>query len=314
MTAPIRCLSSHLMSYLVTWRNPQGREEGWIFQRETFPGFVKVSICQIGFSAVAVTAAVESIAYGALSLLALTVYRLTDRPFEYTVSLLQSSSFTTLWAVADLIFNWFFPNLLTHESLARAWGQMLNPTSIRIRRLQDQLYVADFEARIRAAVHGGIHDPILQGLARQGADVNQVIQEGAAFITEHLINGADSETLEKFKIREPDILPFIVTKAFYIYIFGSKNSEQIAQFFKNETQALILEMRSKYTLSDEVKQELTNTMKDLASFEKGVVSKEAQTVFNEVRKVAMKELQGLSMFVSHCWDKASANLPSEAAS
>jgi hypothetical protein len=112
------------MTYLVAWRNPQGREEVWMRQPQTFPGLARRCICEIGFGAVVVTAVVESIAYGAISLLTLTVYPLTDRPFEYAVKLLQSSSFTILWALADMIFNWFFYNLMTHESFARSWAEL----------------------------------------------------------------------------------------------------------------------------------------------------------------------------------------------
>lgn len=304
MTAPSRCLSSHLMTYLVAWRNPQGREEVWMREPQTFPGLARRCICEIGFGAVVATAAVESIAYGAISLVTLTVYPLTDRPFEYAVKLLQSSSFTTLWALADLLFNWFFPNLMTHESFARSWGEMLNPTSIRLRRLEDQLYVADFEARLRAEDHGGINDPILRELARQGADVNKIIQDGAAFIKEHLIKGMDADTLEKFKAKDADILIYILTKAIFIYAFGARNSEGLPEYFKEDTRALIAEMKSQYTLSDPGKGELSQAMINLSSFETGVANPEAQKVFNELRRVAMKELQGISMFASHCWDKA----------
>lgn len=143
--------------------------------------------------------------------------------------------------------------------------------------------------------------------------MNKLIEEGATFITEHLIKGADADTLEKFKAKDADILIYILTKAIFIYSFGARCSGELPKYFKEDTRALIEEMKSQYTLTDPGKGELSQAMTNLSSFETGVTNQETQKIFNELRRVAMKELQGISMFASHCWDKTAACLPSAAA-
>lgn len=305
--APSRCISSHFMSYLVTWRNPQGREEGWMNRPQTFPGLAKKLISAGGFCVLTAGAAVETVAYGAIAVLTLTIYPLTDRPFQYAVKLLESSSFTVLWALADGVFiNWFFPNLFTHESLARGWSGFINPTRINLFRFEDRIYVAEWQIRVQ----GAAGNPLLDGLVRQGMDMNKLINEGASFMTENLLTEMDETTLDLFKNKDVNIFMYVVTKAVFIYALGSKLKDDIPKFFKEETRDGIRQLRSKNPLLDEIKLELNRKMESLISFDEEKINQGAQTLFNELRNVGYKELHN-SLFVNYCWDKAAPSLPTE---
>lgn len=298
------------MSYLVTWRNPQGREEEWMNRPQTFPGLATKLISAGGFCVLTAGAAVETVAYSAIAVLTLTIYPLTDRPFQYAVKLLESSSFTTLWALADAAFiNWFFPNLLTHESLARGWSRFINPTRINLFRFEDGIYVAEWQIRLQ----GAAGNPLLDGLIGQGADVNKLIDDGATFITENIIAGMDPATLEMFKGKDTNIFMYVLTKAVFIYAFGSKLNDQIPKFFQEETRNGITQLRSNNPLSDEVKPELNRKMESLISFDEEKINNDALPLFNELRKIGYKELHNTdnSLFVTRCWDKAASSQPAE---
>jgi hypothetical protein len=307
MAAPSRCLSSHVMSYLVAWRNPQGREEGWMNRPQTFPGLATKLISAGGFCILTAGAAVETVAYSAIAVLTLTIYPLTDRPFQYAVKLLESSSFTALWSLADgLLINWFFPNLLTHESLARGWSGFVNPTRINLFRFEDRIYVAEWQIRLQ----GAPGHPLLDGLARQGANVNKLINDGAAFITESIIAKMDESTLDLFKTKDAKIFMYVLTQAVFIYAFGSKLQDEIPMFFKEETREGIMQLRFQNPLSKEIQEELNRKMENLISFDEDKINQSAQTLFNELRKIGYQELHN-SLFVNHCWDKAASSQPAE---
>lgn len=310
MAAHSRCISSHLMSYLVAWRNPQGREEGWMNRPQTFPGLATKLISAGGFCVLTAGAAVETVAYGAIAVLTLTIYPLTDRPFQYAVKLHESSSFTALWALADaVLINWFFPNLFTHESLARGWSGFINPTRINLFRFEDRIYVAEWQMRLQ----GAAGNPLLDGLIRQGADVNKLIDDGATFITENIILGMDPATLEMFKGKDTNILMYVLTKAVFIYAFGSKLNDEIPKFFKEETRNGITQLRSNNPLLDQTKRELDRKMESLVSFDEEKINNDTQPLFNELRKIGYKELHNTdnSLLVARCWDKAASSQATE---
>lgn len=118
----VQCLSSHVMTHLILWRNPCGREANWIFGgriRLQRPPFIKVICAQFAFAALAITALVETVVFSIFAFLALPFnYIGVKKPLEFTVNLLQSASFTILWTIGNLFFNFVSPNLLTQEKFA----------------------------------------------------------------------------------------------------------------------------------------------------------------------------------------------------
>ena len=114
MSAPLRCISSHAMSRLFEWRNPDGHEK---------PNLGKVAITEIGLFVLATASVIEAVAYTVFAILSLVLSPilrfLIDEPCKFSVKLLQSSSFTILWEVAALILNLFRVEMFTHESFVR---------------------------------------------------------------------------------------------------------------------------------------------------------------------------------------------------
>lgn len=135
---PTRCITSHLTTELLEFRNPQGIEENWIngggqiHNLRVYCG--KVFATEIALSILSVTAAVETVAYatlfagfGTLWVISLPLSYINHKPKDKcelfcgkTFSLLESSAFTLFWNIGNVtIFNPFCKNVFTHESFAR---------------------------------------------------------------------------------------------------------------------------------------------------------------------------------------------------
>lgn len=308
-----RCASSHLMTCLLAWRNPQGREEYWLQRpqgvgnRWTFTG--KVISTELGLGFLTITSAVETVAYSALTILSLVFYPLTDKPYEFCSKLLQSSSFTIIWGLADTVFNLLFVNLMTHESFARCWGDTINPTSIALFRFDDRVHLADWAQQHGPT--GEIPDAMLQPIVQEGRAIQALIAEGANLIQQDVLENASPGTLEQFKEMDPSIYMFVLTKAIYIYTFGAKSKAEIPNYFKPSTKQLILAVRQEDP-SPETVQELQRLMTDPTAFSKEPQGNSAQSLFNRLRNVASGELQN-SLFATRCWNKAIEQLPAAGA-
>lgn len=157
-----RCASSQLMTGLLAWRNPQGSEERWInnaqFISNRWKHIGKVAITEIGLLALTASSVIETVAYSALASLSLILYPCTDRPFKFFAKLLESSSFTVIWALADAaIYNPFLPNVMTRESFARYWVNQFNLIPINLFRSEDLFYLVDWQQNN----HIQMNDPLL---------------------------------------------------------------------------------------------------------------------------------------------------------
>jgi len=121
---PTRCLSSHAMSHLLTWRNPYGREEEWKnYDEDDEINWSKLRnkaiVTELALLALLPCATIETITYLVLTLLTIPLYPFTNRPFSFVENLLESSTFTIPWILVDLVLNIFVINVATHESSAR---------------------------------------------------------------------------------------------------------------------------------------------------------------------------------------------------
>lgn len=123
---PCRCLSSHMMTHLLTWRNPEGAEENWVFKDNKGVHFSqnieKLVVTQIGLSLLFVSAAVEFAAYGVLFTTETILRGVASKSRLY--HRLSSARFTILWSLALGITNIFVLsikncNIYTHESFSR---------------------------------------------------------------------------------------------------------------------------------------------------------------------------------------------------
>lgn len=134
----MQCLTSHMMTKLILWRNPKGKEANWIFQRmpsSRRPILLKLLCTQIAFASLTIVALVETIAYSILTFFTLPFNYITvKRPLQFSLKLLQSSSFSVLWSLSNLFFNFASPNLLTKEKFARdfIFHGGVSPNDIRV--------------------------------------------------------------------------------------------------------------------------------------------------------------------------------------
>lgn len=149
--AVTRCASSHLMTGLLAWRNPQGTEgnQNLILNHGIENGWKhagKVISTEIGLCLLTITSTVETVAYAALALASLILYPFTDKPCAFFAKLLQSSSFTIIWGLADaILYNLTSVNVMTHESYTRLWVARFTPIPTVIFRSDDELYLNDWE-------------------------------------------------------------------------------------------------------------------------------------------------------------------------
>jgi len=231
-----RCASSHLMTSLLIWRNPQGTEANWIHDEYPFQHRLQVDnawehlekvICsEIGITLLTITSTIETVAYGALTLVSLALHPLSDRPYRFFAKMLDSSSFTIIWGLANIIiFNPILPNTPTHESFARYFMGIQWPPLFRV---DDTGYVEDI------LLHND--QPALDGN-------QQTIDQGANLLQRDVLATASDETLEAFMDMDPSIFMFDLTKAVYIYTFGPRKHDEIPPFFTVPNQKLILDLR-----------------------------------------------------------------------
>ena len=79
-----------MMTHLLAWRNPQGREETWMRSHQEIPSrgkhIAKTLTTEIGLCLLTATAAVETVVYGALSVATLILYPITDRPCDCSLA------------------------------------------------------------------------------------------------------------------------------------------------------------------------------------------------------------------------------------
>ncbi len=306
-----RCISSQLMSELLAWRNPQGSEDDWFgpsqgIQRVDNVGIHvgKVAAAEIGLCLLTVASLVETVAYATLALVSLALYPVTEKPYNFFAKRLESSSFTIIWGIADAIFyNPLVVNVLTRESFARYWAAMLNPTPIVLFRLSDMLDLADW---VQHQIQITVDDSMLQPIYDIGRATQEVIDQGANFIVQEVLSGANDNTLTLFKDGDPSIFIFILTKAVYIYVAGSKKKAPLPNYFKAATKNLILSLRQEQ-MNDEVLKQLQELLTDTAKFEKGPEDEAVRSTFNKLRNVASGELQS-SLFITRCFQKATEML------
>lgn len=309
--AVTRCASSHLMTDLLVWRNPQGSEENWLLGGERIENewkhVGKVISTEIGLCLLTITSALETVAYFALAIVSLTLYPFTDKPCAFFAKLLQSSAFTIIWAVADAIpCNLIFVNVMTHESFARCWAAMFNPTPIVIFRLNDRLYLTEWEQQHgQGNINNGLLGPIL---AQQHA-TEELIDQGASVIQEDVLSNASAETVGFFRDMDPSICMFVLTKIVYIYTVGAKKNNEIPDFFKPATKNLILALRQE-PHSEATLQELQRLIADPTQFEIVPQEESDQLIFNRLRNIASEELQN-SLLITRCWKKVIEQLPAE---
>ncbi len=291
----IRCPSSIALENLTIWRNPQGSEENWLCltpegHQHAFPTIIKnrgihltkVFTAEVGFAILATTALTETVAYGCLKPATFLLKPLSKSPDEFRKKLVGSSSYTFVRVSSMLFGNLLCArnhNLYTNESLSRArisWP----------RRADDIEYAAEWIVKQNRADWS-----------------KQFEQQGALFLAKDLLMNANLKVFEKFKRKDPDIIPFILTRSIYEYAFGSQKHGKIPNFFKPSIQAGIYTLR-KPKLDREEETNLQRLLADPELFNIESSNEFVREAFAVLKKGAEEELQDGGLLSDGCWEKA----------
>lgn len=189
------------MTQLLKWRNPDGEELNWLASdgslKQGRPLVGRAIVTEIALACLAVTAVVESVAYSVLFLAAPCCSNVRN----WAHKRLQSSAFTCLWALSDLlIYNLFYRNIYTHESFARC------PT--KLSQQEDGAYCDQVSKKTR--------EEITSTFQKEGSSIGKATGETAdlrkSLQCEMQRDLQLSEKLRE-KIRENDTLWFKVEEA-----------------------------------------------------------------------------------------------------
>ena len=242
------------------------------------------------------------------------------------------------------VFNFGYANCVTHESFARYsidhWqrGQVLKvvaaiallaleilsicsgnyhhvgnrsitqaPFDWTMTRDEDSLYIADWARDRRIALP---HQPqparpgLAYEIARHGGEVNNTIDQGAAFIRDYILQRGqiDEATRQLVLEFDADIYVFVLTRSVYLYVFGPKRNEPVPAFFKEETQQAMSALRNRYAPYQGA--DLEPLMRGNEAFQRGLENGATMVILNDVKAAAHRELQG-SIFLTRCWAQAS---------
>ena len=264
----------------------------------------KVVAVEVGVACLAITSTIETIAYICLTILSLPVLVVSDKPYQFSAKLLQSSSFTILWSVADGVFyNIICPNVMTHESFARYWAHLYNPTRIRMLRREDRVYFAN---RLLDNGWRVVNNALLLPIAREGRRMQTIIEAGVTCLKDDVYAHFNEKAKEAFKEMDARVFLLVAMRAAFVYSVGKKKGEAIPQFFKLETQDLIRTFRNDFPFA-ECPIDGTN----LDAFEKGMEPSHREfEVFQRLRAIGSSELQG-GILLTECYLKAIPNSDSE---
>lgn len=220
-----RCVSSHLMSQLLEWRNPQGKEENWHDDADEIScgDRLRKVVTELGIAVLTVSALIETFAYLTLAILSLC-RPCRERICPFFVQLFQSSAFTVIWGIFSAIFyNPFKFNVNTHESFAReAIHSCCSCISLR---WEDRIFIAQKGTEIEA---------------NRKQQQEKMIE---IFVRYDILKDVSKQTLVAFKEQESCIYEFLLAKAIFIYAYGKRRTQKIPTFFSGTARSAIEQMR-----------------------------------------------------------------------
>ena len=123
--------------------------------------------------------------------------------------------------------------------------------------------------------------------------------EGALFLSNEIFTNETAETIQAVKEFDLDIFDYILSKAIYIYAFGSnKDIPEIPIFFKADSIKKIKSLRAESIESD-----LERIMSTRETFNKAIVANSIPNTLKTIRAIASEESQG-GKLVTVCWKAA----------
>lgn len=278
-----RCLSSYLMSHLLEWRNPQGKEQNWYQDREEVTCGMKLKgiTAELGIAALTASAVVESVVYLSFATLALFFSPCRQKIFPFFARHLQSSLFTVMWGVVSIILNPIKYNVNTHESFARKYLHSFS-NCVAYRREDREFVEQSDKIRTESESERCLHS-----------------------LMKEIFKNVPSEAVQAFKDEDSDIFLFIIAKAIFIYAHGSRKTHDIPKLlFSSECENEIKKLRKNG--SKKITDQLTRTFDGQDIWEgtekvsgylldaclKKVNEETAKTIFRIIWQQGSREQQG----------------------
>lgn len=126
------------------------------------------------------------------------------------------------------------------------------------------------------------------------------IQHGIRFLQTEIYDKMDVDTKKLFEESAPEIIPYVLSKAVYLYAFGECKSKAIPQFFKEETRILLISLRAQILTKEEADW-LEKHFSTLENYNQEI-PKEYQALHTQIGEAGSEELQQGMLLIS-CWEK-----------
>lgn len=130
----------------------------------------------------------------------------------------------------------------------------------------------------------------------------ETIDAGTDFLLEAIIPKLNQEELESFKDSDNKIMPYVLSKAIYLYCVGEKKGVEIPNFFKNETKKTIEQLRN-IEITEKTIKRLDHRFLSLENYEEEVKDGDAENVLKRINEAGNRELQK-GVFLIDCWQNA----------
>lgn len=229
----IQSFSESLLSNLTVWRNPQGAEENWFQLPEDAepidpenellgPGVGRVVTTEICAALLTVTATVEFVVAIVFAILLLPTTLFTEEICGTLLCHMDSAFMTIHWAGSTLSYNLFENNI--HTALPFHMRHKMGENVYGARGA----YLDNWQNAHRPAAVPSVNNDL-------GKDD---ITLGAELISNVLLKDVDEATKEEFVemgvVHEP--FNFVITKAIYLYVLGTRSKLTIPGYFNKTTQ------------------------------------------------------------------------------
>ncbi len=232
---PIRCLSSYMMTGLMTFRNPYGNEDQaqtWNNLKSLIP--LKKVLVEIALPLVTVIALVEKIVYTTLWTLSLFLYPITKKPKEFMAKMVQSSNFSIVWSLFALPCNFIFTDAPTHESTMRYGINQVFGCKL-FERAEDTSYVNDKWQRSKDL---NVTD---QEVQHDATAVTLIIDD---VFTEEIYGDDLEAKIGEFLDSDVNMILDVLEQTIRLYASGKHKAEPIPGFFTEATARGIRQIRT----------------------------------------------------------------------
>jgi len=207
---PARSLASHQMFSLMQWRN-KGIEEDLEERQVTKSAALgRRIVAEVGLAIIATVSLIETAVYGFFSIGECLFLSKGNRPF---CDLLESSSFTLLWSLADIgYYNLFHGgHLSAHETAARIQAMVATDKKTLVREEDEALIFS---------LNPPPPDPILESVVNK---YREIVIKGKEFLGRYF-----TQTLPR---TNKDERIFTLAKSMWIYGSGPEKDSSILGAF-----------------------------------------------------------------------------------